>query len=173
MWFNSLLRIRPAMNGQFSRTSNFANRSRCCPQLERLEDRVVPSLADGAILVCTAPSSFSYQDQSSFPIGIVAVNPSTGEQTAISTGGLFSLPTYIAEGADGMLYVTDLGQIDATGNSVPNTGAVIKVDPNSPNGQNQSVLVPGVNGPNAITFVNGLLYVANLGDSSGLVHNII
>ena len=57
-------------------------------QLEVLEDRVVPSLADGSILVSTGPSSFSYLDQSSFPTGIIAIDPHTGAQSAVSTGGL-------------------------------------------------------------------------------------
>src|SRR5262249_30558478 len=109
MWFNSLFTTRSATKGQSSRTANPAYRSRCYLQLETLEDRLVPSLAHGAILVCSAPSSFSTQDQASFPTGIIAVDPNTGEQSALSTGGLFSLPTYIAEGQDGMLYVTDLG----------------------------------------------------------------
>src|SRR6266849_1905705 len=78
------------------------------PHLERLEDRVVPSITDGTILVATCPSSFSFQDQSSFPIGIVGVNPVTGAQSLVSTGGLFSLPTYIVEAANQQLYVTDL-----------------------------------------------------------------
>ena len=66
-------------------------------QLEVLEDRVVPSLADGSILVSTGPSSFSYLDQSAFPTGIIAIDPHTGAQSAVSTGGLFALPTYIRE----------------------------------------------------------------------------
>jgi hypothetical protein len=72
-----------------------------------------------------------------------------------------------------MLYVTDLGQLDETGNPLPNTGAVIKVDPNGPNDANQSLLVSGLNGPNVILFVNGLVYIANLGNSTGLVHEIV
>src|SRR5579871_198750 len=82
------------------------SRSSCPMQLESLEDRVVPSVADGSILVTTAPSSFSNQDQSSFPTGIIAIDPSTGAQSPVSTGGLFSLPTYMREGGNGQLYVT-------------------------------------------------------------------
>jgi hypothetical protein len=132
--------------------------------LEWLEARVVPSLADGTLLVATGPSSFSTQDQSSFATGIVAVNPSTGAQSLLTQGGLFSQPTYIWETPDQQLYVTDL---DAFG-----TGAIIRVDPNT---GNQFLVAKGgfLNGPNALAFVNGYLYVANEADGSGLVHTIV
>src|SRR5438876_10683105 len=141
-----------------------AQRSACRMQLERLEDRVVPSLADGTILVSTGPSSFSTQDQSSFPTGIIAVDPNTGTQSPVSTGGLFALPTYIREAPNQQLYVTD---IQAYG-----TGAIFRVDPNT--GQ-QSLVAKGglIDGPNALVYLNGSLYVANLGDSSGKVHTIV
>src|SRR5438132_14226473 len=93
------------------------------PLLENLEDRVLPSIADGTILVATGPSSFSSQNQSSFPIGLIGVNPSTGAQSQVSTGGLFTLPTYTAEAPNQELYVTDL---QAFG-----TGAIIAVDSNT------------------------------------------
>ncbi len=146
-----------------------AQRLRCL-LLERLEDRVVPSILDGTILVCTAPSPFSYQDQSSFPSGIVGVDPSTGNQFPVSMGGLFSLPTYICEAPNGQLYVSDLTAIDpATGKQ---TGAVIQVDPNT---GNQSLLATGryIDGPNGLAFSNGYLYVADVGNSSGVIHNIV
>src|SRR5437016_13106539 len=140
-----------------------AYQSACRMQLERLEDRVVPSLADGTILVTTGPSSFSTQDQSSFPTGIIAVDPNTGAQSPVSTGGLFALPTYIREAPNQQLYVTD---IQAYG-----TGALLQVDPNS---GHQTLLAKGgfINGPNVLVAMNGFIYVADLGDSSGLVHNI-
>src|SRR5712692_6334383 len=131
-------------------------------QLEMLEDRVVPSLADGTILVTTAPSTFSTQDQASFPTGIIAVDPNTGAQSPVSTGGLFALPTYIREAPNQQLYVTD---IQAYG-----TGAIFRVDPNS---GKQSLVTKGglIDGPNALVYLNGFLYVANLRDSSGKVHD--
>ncbi|HLJ93885.1 MAG TPA: Ig-like domain repeat protein, partial [Gemmataceae bacterium] len=133
-------------------------------QLEQLEDRTVPSIMDGTILVATCPSTFSYQDQSSFPTGIVGVNPSTGAQARISAGGLFSLPTYIEEAPDQGLYVTDLTAFG--------TGALIRVDPNT--GQQGLVAHGGyINGPNAFAFINGCIYVANEGDGSGAVHNLV
>jgi hypothetical protein len=133
-------------------------------QLERLEDRVVPSLPDGTILVCTGPSAFSSLNQSSFPTGIIGVNPTTGAQTVISTGGLFSLPTYVTEAPNQQLYVSDLTAFG--------TGAVFRVDPNT--GQ-QSLVAKGgmINGPNVLVWVNGYIYVANTGDSDGTVHSIV
>jgi hypothetical protein len=132
--------------------------------LEQLEDRVVPSITDGTLLVATFPSTFSYQDQSSFPTGIVGVNPGTGAQSLVSTGGLFSIPTYIAEAANQQLYVTDLTAFG--------TGAVIAVDPNT--GQQRLVARDGmINGPNCFVFINGYLYVANEGDGYGSAHNLV
>jgi hypothetical protein len=137
--------------------------------LESLEDRVVPSIADGTILVCTGPSSFASTDQSSFPIGIVGVNPNTGAQFPVSVnssqdGNLFTLPTYVIEGSDGQLYVADLQSFS--------TGAIIRVDPNT--GQQFLVAKGGfLNGPNVLAWVNGLLYVANEADGSGTVHTIV
>ena len=125
---------------------------------------MVPSIAEGTILVGTGPSSFSSQNQSSFPIGLIGVNPSTGAQSQVSTGGLFTLPTYTAEAPNQELYVTDL---QAFG-----TGAIIGVDPNT--GQ-QRLLARGgfINGPNCLTFVDGFLYVADEGDASGAIHTIV
>jgi hypothetical protein len=133
-------------------------------QLERLEDRLVPSIVDGTILVTTAPSPLANQSQSSFPTGIISVNPGTGAQTGLSTGGLFSLPTYVAEAPNQQLYVTDLTAFG--------TGAVFRVD--SITGQQNLVAKGGmINGPNVITFIGGNLYVANGGDSSGSVHTLV
>src|SRR6266851_4780363 len=140
------------------------HRSSRRPLLENLEDRVLPSIANGTILVATGPSSFSSQNQSSFPIGIIGVNPRNGSQSQISTGGLFSLPTYIAEAPNQQLYVTDLTAFG--------TGAVIAVDPNT--GQQTLVAKGGfINGPNVLVYLNGFLYVASEADSSGTVHNIV
>jgi hypothetical protein len=119
---------------------------------------------DGTILVGTAPSSFSRQDQSSFTPGILGVNPSTGTQIRLSMGQLLSVPTYIAQAPNEQLYVTDLTAFGS--------GAVIQIDSNT--GQ-QTLIAKGgfINGPNVLVFMNGFLYVANEGDSSGNVHNIV
>ena len=76
--------------------------------LESLEDRVVPSLAEGTILVGTGPSPFSGKDQSSFLPGIIAVNPNTGMQIRLSIGQMLALPTYIAQAPNQQLYVSDV-----------------------------------------------------------------
>jgi hypothetical protein len=137
--------------------------------LEYLEDRVVPSIPDGTVLVCTGPSSYSSQNQSGFPIGIIGVNPSSGAQFPVSIdssqdGSLFTLPTYVIEAPNGQLYVTDLYAFT--------TGAIIRVDPNT--GQ-QFLVTKGqlINGPNVLAWVNGFLYVANEADGSGTVHTIV
>src|SRR5262249_26530343 len=93
----------------------------CRLQFECLEDRLVPSIADGTLLVATSPSSFVSQNASSFPTGIIGVNPNTGAQSVVSTGGLFTLPTYFTEAPDQQLYVSDL--------AVFGSGAIIRVDP--------------------------------------------
>jgi sugar lactone lactonase YvrE len=132
--------------------------------LEMLEDRIVPSIANGAILVATAPSSFAAGDQSSFPTGIMAIDPGSGAQSVVSAGGLFSLPTYIAEGPNQQLYVSDLTAFG--------TGAILRVDPNT--GQQNVVAMGGfINGPNVLVFVDGFLYVADEGDASGTIHDLI
>ena len=137
--------------------------------LEALEDRLVPSPADGTVLVCTGPSPYSSLNQASYPIGIVGVDPSTGAQFPVSVdssqdGNLFTLPSYVTEAPNGQLYITDL---QAFG-----TGAIIRVDPNT--GQ-QFLVTKGqwINGPNALAWVNGYLYVANEADASGTVHTLI
>src|SRR5438128_10570390 len=70
----------------------------------------------------------------------------------------------MGDDANQQLYVADLS---ATG-----TGAVIQVDPNT--GQ-QSLLAQGgfVNGPIALTFIDGRLFVADQGDGLGSVHNLV
>src|SRR5438270_13180089 len=64
---------------------NSAQRSKRCPQLEILEDRLVLSIADGTILVLDNPSTPTGPNTA-----LVGVNPVTGAQSIISTGQLFS-----------------------------------------------------------------------------------
>src|SRR5262249_25276085 len=140
-----------------------ATSSRRRPLLEMLEDRVVPSIAPGTILVATSPSLAS-PGQSSYPTGIIGINPTTGTQTAVSTGGMFSVPSYLVEAPDQQLYVSDLNAFG--------TGAVIRVDPNT--GQESLVATGGlINGPSALAFVNGFLYVADQGNGFGGTQNIV
>ncbi|HLJ95841.1 MAG TPA: CHRD domain-containing protein, partial [Gemmataceae bacterium] len=123
------------------------------------------SLPDGTLLVSTLPSQgFASGDQSGFPTGILGVDLHTAAQTPISSGGLFAVPTYITEGPNLQLYVTDL---QAFG-----TGAVLAIDPNT--GAQRLIAKGGfINGPNTLLYLNGFLYVANEGDASGMVHNIV
>jgi hypothetical protein len=129
-----------------------------------LEDRLTPSLADGTLLVATAPSSYASDDQSSFPTGILSIDPGSGGQTVLATGGPFSLPGYITEGPHQQLYITDLTAFG--------TGAIFQIDPNT--GQ-ASVLATGglLNGPKVLAFLNGSLYIANAGDGTGSVHTLV
>ena len=110
------------------------------------------TLADGTILVPSSPLSGQ-----SAPVGIIGVNPSTGAQSLISTGGFFSLPEYVREGPNQLLYVADY--------SAQGTGAIIVVNPTT--GQ-QSILASGgnINGPVTLAIVNGFAYVATVGGSS-------
>jgi sugar lactone lactonase YvrE len=82
----------------------------------------------------------------------------------VSVGGLFSAPRSITEDSNQQLYVADLKAFG--------TGAVLQVDPNT--GQ-QSVLAQGgfINGPMALTFINGSLFVADQGDGLGSVQNLV
>jgi hypothetical protein len=132
--------------------------------LESLEDRVVLSIAEGTVLVATFPSPLASGNVSGFPIGIIGVDPNTGAQSSFSTGNLFTLPTYIVEAPNQQLYVTD---IQAFG-----TGAIIAVDPNT---GNQRLIAKGgfINGPNVLLYRDGYLYVANEGDASGTIHNLV
>jgi hypothetical protein len=110
-------------------------------------------IPSGTILVASSPLA----GQTSAPTGIIGVNPSTGAQFVVSSGGQFSLPETIREGPNQQLYVADYL---ASGN-----GAVIDVDPSS--GQ-QTIVAKGgnINGPDALAIVNGILYVADAGGST-------
>jgi sugar lactone lactonase YvrE len=123
-----------------------------------------PFIASGTLLVATAPSPSSSNDESKFPTGIVGVNPRTGAQSIVSEGGLFSLPTYLCEAPDRQIYVSDL-----TANG---KGAVIRVDPRS---GAQHLVASGelIDGPIAIACEDDALLVANIGDGSGNVHALV
>src|SRR5581483_11864277 len=108
-----------------------AHRFGCRPQLEMLEDRVVPSIIpNGWIVETTSPSGFATRDQwsalASFPTGVFAVDPSTGEQSLIAARwrGLLSLPEAIVVAND-KLYVADHRVFG------PGGGGIIQVDPSN------------------------------------------
>jgi hypothetical protein len=92
------------------------------------------------------------------PTGILGVNPSTGVQTQISIGGLFTQPRYIREGSNGLLYIAEP--------SARQSGAIISYNPST--GQQSLVASCGnINGPIALAVINGFLYVADSGRGSG------
>ena len=144
--------------------------------LERLEDRLVPSIPDGTILITTSPSGFSPTGDTNFPTGLYGLDPNGGTPFAISVNNpndttghfdLFSLPIYIVQAPNSsgqmFLYVADL--------TAHTTGAIIQVDPNT--GQQNFLAFGGnINGPVSLTYQNGFLYVANEADGSGKVHNL-
>src|SRR5262249_50327256 len=125
--------------------------------LETLEDRVVPAIPNGTLVVAT----FDFFGLNQFPAGIIGVNPD-GTQFRISTGGMFSEPTDVTDTPNGQLYVADNRAFG---------GAVIKVDPNT---GAQTLWASGgfLNFANVITFVNGFLYVASE-DITGTIHNLV
>jgi hypothetical protein len=118
------------------------------------------TIADATILVASSPLS----GQPTAPTGIIGVNPSTGAQSLIATGGFFSLPETVREGPNQQLYVADY--------SASQTGAIIQVDPAT---GHQSLLAKGgnINGPDALAVVNGFLYIADTGGISGTVPNLV
>jgi hypothetical protein len=196
---------------------------------ERLEDRLVPSLANGTILIANAGISPWSSDGSNpvlavnpslgvnsyrsplekagdgtvksraddswsevYPRAIIAVDPSTGTQSPVSTDGFLTLPTVVCQGPapQDLLYVTDLEafpSIEKDENGLPLVmGAVIAIDPNTgqqkvvargtvmgADGQNHPDPTSYINGPNTLVFMNGYLYVADEGDASGTIHNIV
>jgi hypothetical protein len=76
--------------------------------------------ADGDILATTSPGC-------TFP-RILSVDPTTGAQTSISSGGLFSHPEGVAVEATGQIVV---GDTQAFGGPcpAPGCGGIIRVDP--------------------------------------------
>src|SRR6516165_6883552 len=67
------------------------------PQLEALEDRLVPSIAEGTILVSNSPANDYARGQTSYPSGIIGVDPNTGMPIAISVGAIYQVPQDVKE----------------------------------------------------------------------------
>ncbi len=88
------------------------------------------------------------------PGGVLRIDPVTGAQTVVSTGGSFNGPTGIAIEADGSLVTTQV-------NSVSNSTVVIRVDPLT--GTQTPVFQPagGFNGFDIAVGADGSLVVAN------------
>jgi sugar lactone lactonase YvrE len=135
--------------------------------LESLEERVVPSIADGTILLLDNPTT-----PSGPPTALVGVNPVTGSQSIISKGQLFVTPLDPREAPDGQIYVTDY-QAYAPPNPTTNVGgAVFRVDPHT--GHQSLVAKAGyINGASGLAVVHGKLYITDIGDDTGTYRNIV
>jgi hypothetical protein len=119
-------------------------------KLEWLEDRVVPSIPDGTLLVATLPGSNATTTFS----GILGFDPNTGNQV-YSLSGPFVEPIYMTEDpTTGMLYVADVGA------RYP-SGVIWAVNPNT----NQVAALPisNLGGPGLLTYLDGNLIILNLG----------
>jgi hypothetical protein len=112
----------------------------------------VSAITDGTVLVLSSPLSGQLA-----PTGIIGIDPSTGTQFPITTGGSFMLPLTVREASDHQLYVVDYSALG--------TGAVIAVDLNT---KQQTRMYTGgnINGPNTLAIVDGSLYVTNVGGSA-------
>jgi len=151
------------MTTGFSRSSTQSRRRRSCsPRLEALEVRWTLSQtlpADGTILVANTPFV-----NPSAPAGVVEVNPTTGAQSVLSSGGLFSEPLDLREAPNDTLYVADY--------NAHTSGAVIAVDPST---GAQSLVASGghIDGPFAIQYMKGHLFVADSGTVLNTTPNVV
>lgn len=150
------------------KTGQAERRSALRPQLETLEDRLVPSITDGTVLLGNLPGS----PTSTAPTGIVGVNPQSGAQSIVSRDGLFSVPGNVREDStdDTTLYVTDYAAFPGTGSDIG--GAVFRVDANT---GHQSLVAKGgfINGPSALAVINHMIYISDVGDDTGTFNNIV
>jgi hypothetical protein len=151
-----MITIQSFRNQRCRISRRLAQRSCRRLQLEWLEDRVVPALSDGELLVATFPTTFG-TPSTTFD-GIVGVDPKAVVQTPVASGP-FSEPTYMAEGPDGTMYVSDL--------TASGEGKIFAV---SPNGTVSTLPITGLDGPDVLAVVNGYLVIANEADGSGAVH---
>lgn len=128
-------------------------RLRFRPEIESLEERSVPShLRTGTIVVATSPNA----DPNS-PAAVVAVDPHTGAQTLVSSGGAFVEPLDLREAPDGDLYVID--------SLAMQNGAVFRVSPDT--GAQTLISTGGVFiAPTGIQPVGGQLYITDQGTST-------
>ena len=137
-------------------------RRSCCPRLEALEVRWTLSQtlpADGTILVTNTRML-----NPNAPTGIVEVNPITGAQSILSSGGYFVAPFDVREAPNKTLYVEDYAS--------QTSGAVIAVDPST--GAQRLVASGGyIDGPFAIQYMKGHIFLADSGTILGTTPNII
>jgi sugar lactone lactonase YvrE len=85
---------------------------------------LVPAADAGAVAL--SPGDIVAADQEAFGArgGVIRVDPATGVQTPVSSGGSFANPARLALEADGDIVVADPDAFGGTG-----TGGVIRVDP--------------------------------------------
>jgi hypothetical protein len=124
-----------------------------------------PPPLQGTLLVCTAQSGFSSADQSSFPVGLVNVNQTTGVQTLLASNKLLVQPAYVTRlPGTNIVYIADLLAF--------RTGAIIRLDLDT--GSQTAVAIGGlINGPEGVLCQNNALYVINVGNSSGQIHTLV
>src|SRR5256885_1756673 len=79
--------------------------------------------ADSALAQALTPGDIYVTDPNAFggAGGVIKINPATGAQTAVSQGGLFVDPVYLAISAADDLFVVD--------SASQGSGAVIRVNP--------------------------------------------
>jgi hypothetical protein len=121
--------------------------------------RGITAAADGSLYVTDAFCCVS-GNSSGAVIRVDPSKPNDSNQTVISSGQNFAIPSNTVVAADGSLYVTDA----VCCLSGANLGAVIRVDPNRPNGSNQTVISSGQNftfPSDAAMTSDGLLYIVD------------
>ena len=146
------------LSGKISNTSSGATEQDV--SISGTVNAATTTLTDGTILVATSPSS------SHAPAGVIGVNPTSGGQFVVSTGGMFSQPMHITEDPSGnVLYVSDL---TATG-----AGAIIEVNLN--NNDQQSLVAKGqyIDAPTGIVYISGHIYVVDEGNGSSVAPNVV
>ena len=111
--------------------------------------------ADSASAQALTPGDIYVSDPNAFAGagGVIKINPTTGAQTAVSQGGLFVDPVYLAVSAAGDLFVVD--------SASQGSGAVIRVNPST--GAQTLVSSGGLlDGPAGIAIgANGDLFLTN------------
>jgi hypothetical protein len=115
--------------------------------------------ADGTILVTTSPDHIPNSLS-----GLVEVNPTTGAQSVLSSGGYFVAPFDVRQAPNDTLYIEDyLSQT---------SGAVIAVDPST--GAQRLVASGGyIDGPFAIQYMKGHIFLADSGTVLGTTPNVL
>src|SRR5262249_46492463 len=144
------------------------------PVLERLEERIVASIAEGDLIVPTQPSPSVQPPLSDAPRGLIDVNPNDGTQTPLVwnyMGGTFTTPQCVVEAPSRITFIPAPPQLyvaDSSGGP-SNRGAIIEYDPwaSPPTTRvlaNAGIGAGFVNQPVCLAWQRGYLYFANCGD---------